>query len=153
MQILALWAVSLHLHVLPACLSGDDAACVGMITYTSSLIAIDYSPSGTRLITGSSDYSIREWDTSTGDMVQSYAGHVSPLRGVRYSPDGATVASGDEDGNLKIWRVSDATVQQTVDVGSPVYSVAFSSGGTQIVTGDRGPLVRWPTCSLGIAVR
>ena len=151
MQILALWAVSLHLHVLPACLSGDDAACVGMITYTSFLFAIDYSPSGTRLITGSSVTLIREWDTSTGDMVQSYAGHGSTVRGVRYSPDGATVASGDEDGKLKIWRVSDATVQKTVAVGSTMHSVAFSSGGTQIVTGDRGNAVRVWTSSGAVA--
>ena len=149
MQILALWAVSLHLHVLPACLSGDDAACVGMIT--EDTYVIDYSPSGTRLITGSDDNSIREWDTSTGDMVQSYTGHVSPLEAVRYSPDGATVASGAGDGKLKIWRVSDATVQKTVAVGSIVYSVAFSSGGTQIVTGDGGNAVRVWTSSGAVA--
>ena len=152
MQILALWTVSLHLHVLPACLNGDDAACVGRITgHTSYVFAIDYSPSGTRLITGRNDNSIREWDTSTGDMVQSYTGHVSAVWAVRYSPDGATVVSGDADGNLKIWRVSDGTVQQTVDVGSSVHSVAFSSGGTQIVTGDAGNAVRVWTSSGAVA--
>ena len=152
MQVLALWAVSLHLHVLPACLSGDGAECVGMITgHTKVVKAIDYSPSGTRLITGSLDKLLREWDTSTGDMVQSYAGPRTTVRGVRYSPDGATVASGDEDGNLMIWRVSDATVQKTVDVGYDVYSVAFSSGGTQIVTGDAGNAVRVWTSSGAVA--
>ena len=152
MQILALWAVSLHLHVLPACEIGNDAACVGRITgHTSYVNAIDYSASGTRLISASSDNSIREWDTSTGDMVQSYAGHMSAVRAVRYSPDGSTVASGDVLGILKIWRVSDATVQQTVDVGSRVHSVAFSSGGTQIVTGDSGNSVRVWTSSGAVA--
>ena len=151
MQILALWAVSLHLHVLPACESGDDAACVGRITLASFVSDMDYSPSGTRLITGSSDNAIREWDTSTGQVVQSYTGHVDDVRGVRYSPDGTTMASGALDGTLKIWRVSDATVQQTVDVGTSVYSVAFSSGGTLIVTGDAGKAVRVWTSSGAVA--
>ena len=152
MQVFALWAVSLHLHVLPACLSGDDAACVGRITgHTGSVNAIDYSPSGTRLITGSSDNSIRAWSTSTGGVAQYYAGHVASVLAVRYSPDGATVASGSSDRNLKIWRVSDATVKQTVAVGSTVHSVAFSSGGTQIVTGDAGNAVRVWTSSGAVA--
>ena len=112
---------------------------------------MDYSPSGTRLTTGSDDGSIREWDTSTGQVVQSYAGHVDKVMSVRYSPDGATVASGDTGGTLKIWRVSDATVQQTVDVGDWVTSVAFSSGGTQIVTGDAGNAVRVWTSSGAVA--
>ena len=163
MQILALWTVSLHLHVLPACLNGDDAACVGRITgHAGHIYAIDYSPSGTRLIIGDStyansifDYDIHELDTSTGDKVQSFPRQAGSVVAVRYSPDGATVATGaSSDGSeshLKIWRVSDGTVQQSVNVGYYVYSVAFSSGGTQIVTGDGGKAVRVWTSSGAVA--
>ena len=147
MQILALWTVSLHLHVLPACDTDDHANCVGMIK-GFDVKAIDYSPSGT-LILGSSPW-MNKCDTSTGQVTR-YTDSAAVVQAVRYSPDGATVASGDSDGNLKIWRASDGTVQQTVDVGYFVYSVAFSSGGTQIVTGDVGNAVRVWTSSGEVA--
>ena len=163
MTILALWAVSLHLQLLLPCNSGDDPNCVGGIRVPSGefVYAIDYSPSGTRLLTGGYKvvngkeiYDLHELDTSTGDKVQSFSSDAEGwVRAVRYSPDGATVATGGTDSSLKIWRVSDGTVQQTVSVGggATVKSVAFSSGGTQIVTGDSGNAVRVWTSSGAVA--
>ena len=41
--------------------------------------------------------SIRVWDASTGEVLQTLEGHSGEVRSVVFSPDGAWLASGSED--------------------------------------------------------
>jgi len=55
---------------------------------------VDFSPDGTRAISGSYDNLLTLWDVATGEPIRNFEGHESFLRTVDYSPDGKTVLSG-----------------------------------------------------------
>ncbi len=63
---------------------------------------------GGRLVSGSSDHSVRIWDINSGIQLNVLKGHkdtvkcLAPLEGNR-------LASGDEDNTLKIWSLADNT--------------------------------------------
>jgi WD40 repeat protein len=63
---------------------------------------VSYTPDGSRLVTASSDGTVRFWDTRTGVCRGSFDWRAGKVRCVAVSPDGLTVASGGQDGRIVI---------------------------------------------------
>lgn len=61
-----------------------------------------YTPDGSRLVTASSDGSVRFWDAATGACRGTFDWRGGKVRCVAVSPDGLTVASGGQDGRIVI---------------------------------------------------
>ncbi|HEY7358800.1 MAG TPA: WD40 repeat domain-containing protein, partial [Ktedonobacterales bacterium] len=59
-----------------------------------------------RLASVSKGDAIAVWDTTTGRLLSTYAGHRQPVRVLAWSPDGTLIASGSEDGYIHIWNVT-----------------------------------------------
>lgn len=124
-----------------------------IIETDSPVIAVAFSPDGTRLVSGSHDGTLRLWDAQTGlPSGAPIQGHRDRVRSVAFSPDGTRLFSGGEDGTLRLW---DAQTGQPI--GAPfkghegrVWSVAFSPDGTRLLSsgGDGirlGPAPKaWP---------
>jgi WD40 repeat protein len=68
------------------------------------IVALQYSPDGTLLASGSNDNTVKIWDARSRELIRTLEGHLAPVRGVAFSPDGKVLATGDEDGNLKFWN-------------------------------------------------
>ncbi|HEY4036195.1 MAG TPA: hypothetical protein VGL94_19725 [Ktedonobacteraceae bacterium] len=47
---------------------------------------------------GRQDSTIDIWDTSKGELIQTYRGHSSLIEAIAWSPDGSYLASGDHQG-------------------------------------------------------
>jgi WD40 repeat protein len=62
-----------------------------------------FSPDGTRLLTTSSDQTLRLWDARTGAPLDIFRGHGSEVWCAAFSPDGRQFASGGKDRNVFIW--------------------------------------------------
>ena len=71
--------------------------------HTFPVVAIDYSPNGRQLISGSDDKSIKIWDTASGELIKTLNGHLSPVRSVQYSPEGNLILSGSYDHTFRLW--------------------------------------------------
>ncbi len=98
-----------------------------------------WSPDGGHVLANFFDGTIRVWDTATGDLVMTFAGHHGPATQALWSPDGTMIASsGEEDGKLIIWDVESGKALHTITVGFETDSV--------IVT-------RWSADSSQVAVR
>jgi WD40 repeat protein len=72
--------------------------------------SVSFSHDGLRIVSGSSDGTIRIWDATSGAEV------VPPLRdpddavtSVAFSPDGTKLISGSLDRTIRIWDVSAGT--------------------------------------------
>ena len=68
---------------------------------------MSYSPDGTRIVSGSRDETLRQWDAVTGEPVgEPLVGHSETVTSVSYSPDGTRIVSGSWDKTLRIWDLS-----------------------------------------------
>jgi WD40 repeat protein len=65
--------------------------------------AIAFSPDCRRLISGSSDKTIKVWDVESGWEIKTMTNHTNYVNSVAYSPDGKHFVSGSEDGTIIIW--------------------------------------------------
>ena len=72
--------------------------------HTGSILSVVYSPNGARVVTGSSDKTIRIWDSESGAIVgEPLTGHSNGVDSVAYSPDGRHIISGSYDRTIRIW--------------------------------------------------
>jgi len=104
---------------------------------------VAFSPDGTQLVFGSSDCSVILWDMQKHSLVDTFKGHIEPVRTVAFSPFGNLIASGSNDGTIRLW---DPTIPQSTAVlgeGMDCIScVAFSPDGTTIASGSSKGFVR-----------
>jgi tetratricopeptide (TPR) repeat protein len=70
---------------------------------SDGIAGIVWSPDGSRLATGSSDGSVKIFDSETGVEVLSFRDHISAVYAIDWSPDGKKLASGGFDNKLRIW--------------------------------------------------
>jgi WD40 repeat protein len=90
-----------------------DPACP-VKGHIGGIHAIDFSPDGSMLATGSGDRSIIIWSVATRQFVRRLLGHADGVTSVRFSPDGLTLASGSWDRAVHFWCVSDGTLRHTL---------------------------------------
>ncbi|MDE0399004.1 MAG: WD40 repeat domain-containing protein [Candidatus Poribacteria bacterium] len=70
--------------------------------------ALAFSPCSRYLVSGSwwgftDKVSIRLWDVTTGENVQTFWGHSTDVQDLAFSPDGALLASAGYDGAILLW--------------------------------------------------
>ena len=64
---------------------------------------VQFSPDGTRLVTGSHDTTARIWDAATGAELAVLRGHTDVVWDVAVDSRGRTVATASGDGTAKLW--------------------------------------------------
>ncbi|KAG1795474.1 uncharacterized protein HD556DRAFT_388554 [Suillus plorans] len=92
----------------------------------------------TRLLTGggSSDPTIREWDTTTWQQVgDPWMGHSSQINAIAVNPAGILVASASHDNHVRLWRLSDRRSVATFKHASFTSCITFSVDGSRIPSG------------------
>ncbi|CUA68982.1 putative WD repeat-containing protein alr3466 [Nostoc sp, PCC 7120] [Rhizoctonia solani] len=113
--------------------------------HTMLVLSVQFSPDGSRIISGSDDKTIRVWDVERGTtIVGPLKRHTSSVRSISLSPDGSQIVSGSHDHTLRLWDTRSGEI-----IGSPfkghthyVYSVDFSPRGTYVVSGGWDHTVR-----------
>ena len=83
--------------------------------------SVAWNPSGTRLVSGSQDGTLRIWDTATRKCVQTLEGHEGWVNSVAWNPSGTRIVSGSDDRTLRIW-------ESRVDEALPVWRAADLRG-------------------------
>ena len=107
------------------------------------LRSVAYSPDGSRLISGSDDRTIKIWNVSTGQCLQTLTGHTDYVWEVSYRPDGKRIASGSFDETIKIWDADTGKCLTTLTGHSDVVdSVAYSPSGKSLASGSDDYTIR-----------
>lgn len=82
----------------------NEAKCVH-IDHTSSVMDIDYSPTGREFVTGSYDRSVRIFKYNGGHSREIYhAKRMQRVFCVKFSCDASYIISGSDDTNLRLWK-------------------------------------------------
>ena len=71
--------------------------------HTNIVYSVSFSPDGKRIVSGSSDRTIRIWDATTGKELEILEGHTGGVSSVSFSPDGKLIVSNSYDRTIRIW--------------------------------------------------
>ncbi|KAB2854299.1 MAG: WD40 repeat domain-containing protein, partial [Anaerolineae bacterium] len=119
------------------------ASSIVLTGHTGFVWAAAFSPDSRHLLTGSSDFTARLWDITTGQAVQTFDGQGSVALAVAFAPGGQHVVTGHWDGTTRLWDVaSGAEVGRFLGHTRQVYSAAFSPDGRILMTGSKDRTVR-----------
>jgi WD40 repeat protein/tetratricopeptide (TPR) repeat protein len=106
--------------------------------------SIAFSPDGCILASGSNDGSIKLWNVSMDEVLQTLTGHSQSVYSVAFSPDGRILASGSNDETVKLWNVDTGQVLQTLQGHeSKVHSVVFHPTKSILVSGSDDKTILW----------
>lgn len=98
--------------------------------HSEAVRSISFSRDGKLLASGSSDGTVKLWDTDSKIELRTFTGHTKEVAAVAFSPGGNTIASGSWDGTLKLWDVASGRELYTIKGGPNfVQGVAFSPDG------------------------
>ncbi len=109
--------------------------------YKQTIHAVDFSPDGTLLASGSNTGVVQLWHTHSGQRMQSLPGHTDFVRVVRFSPDGQQLLSGGRDEIVHLWDVARGIVVQRFPQTTWTRAAAFHPTGNLLATGGDDRLV------------
>jgi WD40 repeat protein len=112
-----------------------------------------FSPDGLRVVTASSDWTVRVWRVRDGASVAMLSGHDDEVRSAAFSPDGQSIASASADGTVRLWNAADGS---TTDVlrghAGKVVAVAFNPDGRRLVSASHDSTARLWDVRRGAAI-
>jgi WD40 repeat protein len=68
--------------------------------------AVAFSPDGSRLLTGSTDTTVRMWQVPSGQEIMTLRGHSTAVHAIAFSAKGDVFATADGEGVVRLWRVA-----------------------------------------------
>ncbi|CDR98824.1 related to TAF5-subunit of TFIID and SAGA complexes [Sporisorium scitamineum] len=109
---------------------------------------------GRKLVSGSSDNTVRLWNSNTGRCEGVLEGHRSRVWDVDSTRTGGHVASASGDSTVKVWDVESAQCRTTLRAGvGDVYSCRFHPDEKHIVSAGYDKLVRMYDVETGSIVK
>ena len=111
--------------------------------------SVAFSHDSARLASASDDKTVKIWDASSGECLQTLEGHSGWVGSVAFSHDSARLASASDDNTVKIWDASSGECLQTLEGHSDrVRSVAFSHDSARLASASYDKTVKiWDASS------
>ena len=110
--------------------SGNVLYNIGKITrLVQNALSVDWSPDNSKIVSIGWDETLKVWNASTGEEIQTITSNTSWFESADWSPDGQFIAAGNQDGLVRIIRTTD---------WKTIYSlqghIGYHEGGVPIVT-------------------
>ncbi len=99
-------------------------------------MSLAFSPDGTRLALGGVAGVVELRDSATGDVLQTFKGHLGPVEVLAFDSAGSRLASGGYDGSVRLWN----TMNQSRDASNGRFArevnvLELSPDGRTLLTG------------------
>ena len=122
--------------------------------HMASVNSVALGRDGKRIVSSSSDNTLKVWDADTRREIHTLKGHTKPVLSVAFSPDGKRIVSGSQDSTLKIWDADKGVAIHTLKGHIlDVACVAFSRDGKRIVSGGKDTKIKVWDADKGIEIR
>jgi predicted Zn finger-like uncharacterized protein len=96
--------------------------------HQGAVASLAFTPDACKLLSGSSDRTMRLWDVATAQCLRVFEGHTDWVTSVAVSPDGHWAMSGGNDGTVRIWNLATGECARTLaGSGTAVAAVAFTA--------------------------
>jgi len=117
------------------------------LTHKGWVYTVAFSADGTKLASGSSDGTIRLWDSGTSRLTDVF-NVGTQVSSVAFNPAGTVLASGDGNWNVQLWSIGSGKPRTLTGHWGWVESVAFDFAGTTLASGSNDRTVRlWDVAS------
>jgi hypothetical protein len=106
--------------------------------------AVEFSPDGQILASGSSDHNIKLWDVKTEKLLRTFSEHLSATWALVFTADGKSIITG-QDRNVVLWRnAAGGQIEKLAMLGhtSTVLTVAISADSKKILSGSRDKTIK-----------
>jgi WD40 repeat protein len=120
--------------------------------HNASVTSVKFSKSGRYVASGEGGEevvtkSIKIWDVSSGNCIQTINGGGGDIQSIDFSPDESRIVTGSSDKSIKIWNVSDGRLIKQFQIlhSSYISSVKFNNSGDRIVSSGSydGTIIIW----------
>jgi hypothetical protein len=120
--------------------------------HDDAVTAVQFSPDGRSVATGSFDRSARIWDAATGKIRRILTGHRGPVMSVAFSPKDRLLATGSIDATIKLWHTESGALRKTLAGHQTwVNALAFAPKGDMLLSaGSDGTVRLWNMGSLAL---
>jgi transcription initiation factor TFIID subunit 5 len=109
----------------------------------SDVDCVRFHPNMRYLLTGSSDRTMRMWDTASGKCVRVFTGHSAAIRSIAISHSGKYLASAGDDKTIRLWDIAQGTcVTPMAGHENAIYSLDFSWDDRLVISGGADNSVR-----------
>ncbi|MEL7078522.1 MAG: caspase family protein [Cyanobacteria bacterium J06582_2] len=117
-----------------------------LIGHDQKVNVVAYSPDGSQILTGSSDRTLRLWNSQGESVGQPLQGHTDTVTSAAFSPNGQLIVSGSDDETIRLWDESGKSIGQLIKHEDTVTAIAFSPNGKLIASSsDDGRIRLWNT--------
>jgi len=96
---------------------------------------------GLRVLTASSDRTLKLWHLATGQVMYTLRGHSREIWSVSVTPDGRRAVSASDDRSLILWDLETLKPLATFTGDGALVPAAITADGKMIVTGDEAGVV------------
>jgi WD40 repeat protein len=122
-------------------LYGDQLCLTG---HDGTVWKVSLSADGKRLLTSSTDKTLRLWDANSGKCLRVFEGHTDAIIGAALSPDGQRVLSGSRDKTVRLWDTATGQeIRQLIGHTDAVVHVAFGPEGQALSGGENQTIRLW----------
>jgi WD40 repeat protein len=105
--------------------------------------ALQITPDGRQVVSGSSDHTVAIWDLATGQRIRSLSGHGGKVQALAITPDSRLALSASLDGTLRIWDLATGQCMHVLkNHGGAVRSVAITPDGHLALAGVDNRTIR-----------
>ena len=115
--------------------------------FQNEVLAMAFSPDGTRLASGSADKTVRLWNLNNRDEWMTLQKHTGWTNVLAFSPDGKMLASGSTDKTVQLWDTATGESLRTL-TGHPsgITALVFAPDGNTLASGSADGMIRfWNT--------
>jgi WD40 repeat protein len=111
--------------------------------HTAAIEALAFHPNGEWLATASDDFTMKIWDTVTGELLRDVTDFRDVVDGVAFSPDGTRLAATSTNTETRIWDATGMEGNELLRIEENVSLVAFSPDGAQVAAASGSNIKIW----------
>lgn len=101
--------------------------------HSDAVLALEFSPDGTLLASGSADRLVNVLNVASGAVVKSLEGHANHVLSVAWRADSRQLASAGADNVVKLWDIATGDKKNVARFTKEVTSVHYLADGGQLL--------------------